>query len=237
MKMRTITIDDNQSVLDSMRHIMQNLDPDGTHYYALSAEEGIRIVRRHRIDIAFLDMEMPGMSGDETMYYLRDNTPEMDIVIITGHPEYALLGHRMHCSGFVTKPFDEADIIEALQWLRKPVALNKSLKINCTNGFTVESRSGILSFQKKLTQQIFAYLCYKNGISASNDELLTVFYDGDITKQDQLRKYTKDMRDTLSGVGAEDVLNKKRGEIGVFMDKIETVGELSSLPEYYGWIF
>ena len=45
------------------------------------------------------------------------------------------------------------------------------------------------------------------------------------------------MRDTLSGVGAEDVLNKKRGEIGVFMDKIETVGELSSLPEYYGWIF
>lgn len=234
--MRSITIDDNASILEIMKLILEKTDPNGFHRFAASAAEGLEIIGREHIEIVFLDMEMPGVSGDDTLRILKENSPEIDVIIITGHPEYALLGHQLHCNGFVVKPFGENEITEALKWLRRPVKLGKALKVSCRNGFEMYSNSGVFSFQKKLTQSIFAYLIYKNGAAVSNGELLAVFYEGDPEKSEVLRKYTKDMRDSLKAVGADKVLNKKRGEIGLFMDEIEVDGDTSVLPDLFDWI-
>ena len=50
-----------------------------------------------------------------------------------------------------------------------------------------------------------------------------------------LRKHIKDMRDCFEAIGAEDVLIKKRGSIGVDMLKIDVDGDTSKLVREFGW--
>ena len=92
-----------------------------------------------------------------------------------------------------------------------------------------------LHFDKALTIEMFAYLIYKKGSAVTNGELISVFWGGDIEKQDLLRKYIKDLRDTLEKAGAGNVLIKRRGQIGIDPNEIEITGDVSNLPHIFNW--
>ena len=51
-----------------------------------------------------------------------------------------------------------------------------------------------------------------------------------------LKKHIKDMRDSFSKVGAENVLVKMKGSIGVNMSVIELEGDPSMLAKQFGWL-
>lgn len=233
--MKTITIDDNQAILDLMRFILGRIDPEGEHFFASSAKEGLDIIEKERIRIVFLDIEMPYLSGDAAAKILLDRYKLIDIIFITGHTEYALLGHRLHCAAFVTKPFNEKDIVEALEYLRIPVASPKKLKVRCEN-FSVFTDNGPVVFERGRTEELFAYLVYKNGSFATNGELIAILWEGAPDKQDLLRKLIKDMRDRFDTLDADRVLIKKRGCISINMKEIEAEGDVSAIAEQYGWM-
>ena len=236
LTMTTVTIDDNNAILDLMKYIMNKIDPEGKHFFACSAKEGLKMIERERADVVFLDIEMPEMSGEEAAYILRRHYGNIDIICITGHSEYAMLGHKIHCSSFITKPFDEDDILEALKWVRVPVKSKRNIiKVRCREHFAVFADGKPFSFGRRLTIEIFAYLIYKQGAFATNGELIGVFWDGDPDKQDLLRKHIKDMRDCFDEAGAENVLVKKRGSIGVNFNEIEVEGKPSELYDHFGW--
>ena len=234
--MITVTIDDNQAILELMKYIMNKIDPDGSHFFACSAKDGLQLIESKKADIVFLDIEMPEMSGEEAAHILRRHYGNIDIICITGHSEYAMLGHKIHCSSFITKPFDEHDIIEALKWVRVPVDINENIiKVRCNEHFAVFANGKPFSFGRRLTIEIFAYLIYKQGAFATNGELVAVFWDGSPDKQDLLRKHIKDMRDCFDEVGAGSVLVKKRGSIGINLKEIDLEGDPSVLSEEFVW--
>ena len=154
---------------------------------------------------------MPNISGIETAKFLNDKYRDIDVIFITGHTEYAMVGHKLHCSSFVTKPFDENDIAEALKWLRNPIKSEKVLKVRCGGHFAVFADNKPSRFDRRLTYELFAYLIYKNGAFATNGEIITVFWGGNVDKQALLRKHIKDMRDCFGlsypFVGGRLVLN------------------------------
>lgn len=107
---------------------MNRIAPSGSHYFVDSAEEGFALIEKENIRIIFLDIEMPNISGDEAAKYLIAKYQNIDVIFITGHMEYAMMGHRLHCSSFITKPFDEDDIKEALKWLRTQLSRKRCSK-------------------------------------------------------------------------------------------------------------
>lgn len=219
-----------------MKFIMNRIAPSGSHYFVDSAEEGFALIEKENIRIIFLDIEMPNISGDEAAKYLIAKYQNIDVIFITGHMEYAMMGHRLHCSSFITKPFDEDDIKEALKWLRNPIKPEKVLKVRCSGNFAVFANDQPLRFERNLTRELFAYLIYKNGAFATNGEIIDVFWEGKIDKQPLLKKHIKDMRDSFSKVGAENVLVKMKGSIGVNMSVIELEGDPSMLAKQFGWL-
>jgi len=233
--MKTLTIDDNPGILDLMRFIMQQLDPAGSHYFADTAEKGIALIEKEEIRIIFLDIEMPGMSGDEAAKNLIAKYGKIDIIFITGHEEYALTAHRLHCCAFVTKPFGKDDIAEALQWLRTPAQTGRELKACCHDHFSLYANGQPVIFRKERTAELFAYMLYKHGGDVTNGELIGILWGDEPDKQDLLRKYIKDMRDCLAEIGADDLLSKKRGSICLNINALQIEGDPSDLPEQFGW--
>ena len=233
--MKTITIDDNPAILDLMRFILHKIDPNGSHFFADSAAEGLEIIEKQGIRIVFLDIEMPDLTGEDVARRLNERYGLIDLIFITGHSEYALVGHKLHCAAFVTKPFGEMDIVEALKYLRLPPESEKKLIIRCSEPFGVFFDGEPLQFERGLTGELLAYLVYKNGAMCTNGDLLGIFWEGNPEKQERLRKHVKDLRDRLEERGIGEVLVKKRGSIGLNMKKLTLEGSPSELPEQFGW--
>lgn len=76
---------------------------------------------KESFDVAFLDIEMPGMSGIELAKKLKDIKPYLNIIFVTAYTDYALEVHSLYVSGYLLKPIKKEDVVTALDNLRNPI--------------------------------------------------------------------------------------------------------------------
>ncbi len=81
-----------------------------------NAEEGLRFIQRHPVDLLFLDIQMKGMTGLE----LARNLPTRQTMIIftTAYSEYALEGYEVNSVGYLVKPVFFEDFEKAVLKVR-----------------------------------------------------------------------------------------------------------------------
>jgi CheY-like chemotaxis protein len=73
--------------------------------------------QRPAIDLALLDVRMPGLSGPETLVALRASRPNLPCCFMTGDPgdyDPAELV-RMGALAVISKPFHLADLVQSLR--------------------------------------------------------------------------------------------------------------------------
>ncbi|RKQ17999.1 response regulator [Ureibacillus endophyticus] len=68
-------------------------------------------------DVAFLDIEMPGMNGIELGTKLLNKFPNLEIVYVTAYNQYAVEAFKLYAIHYILKPSDEEDVLEAIQRL------------------------------------------------------------------------------------------------------------------------
>lgn len=69
-------------------------------------------------DVAFLDIQMPGMTGLELVETLRDMASPPLIVFATAHDEYAVRAFRVQAFDYLLKPVDKAQFDQVMQRIR-----------------------------------------------------------------------------------------------------------------------
>ncbi len=232
--MHTLTVDDHQAAADLMRYMLEKIDPHGTHLTASNMQEAFKLLTDD-VQILFLDIEMPGLNGIEATPQLKERFKKLNIIYVTGHPEYVFDAVGMHPSGFLTKPVCEEDILHELEELRFPVeAVKGPLRVQCSP-FALFVDGEPFDFGRGLTIELFAYLIYKEGAYCTNGELLGILWEGDPEKQGNLRQLVLDMRSRLRQIGAENVIVKKYGKIGVDMRQITCEGRPADILEQFQW--
>lgn len=86
------------------------------------AEDGLTAVERVaqvRPDVVVTDIEMPGLNGLELLAELRRTVPTVPVVVMTAHVsvEYAVSALRAQADEFLTKPLDNAKLVESVMRL------------------------------------------------------------------------------------------------------------------------
>jgi DNA-binding NtrC family response regulator len=110
---KILVIDDESFITKSLK---QHLEKESLEILtAESGEEGLEVFRSEIPDIVLLDLNMPGMSGIETLEAMRKINNEVVIIIITAHGdiETAVSAIKLGAHDFVEKPF-ELDRISVL---------------------------------------------------------------------------------------------------------------------------
>ena len=222
--MNTITIDDRQLAVNAMVQNLKEIDPDGNHAGLISPVEALSYARSHHIDVAFLDIEMPDMNGLEMAEALRKIQPNVNIVFVTGHAEYALDAHSLFASGYLVKPADVSDVEKVLQHLRYPVEGSNKLQVRCFGNFEVFVQNRPVLFRRAKCKEIFAYLIDSRGASVTMGELISILWEdgGNIaSRNSQLRTFISDLRRSLSEVGVEDILIREYNSLAVRTDMVD----------------
>ncbi len=109
---KILWIDDQ---IDSLRPFIILLEKDYSVKTATSGAEGIEIFRSETFDLVFLDHNMIGMSGLETLAELKAVNPAVPVVMVTQEEDEEVLrsayGHRV--DDYIVKPIRSINITSA----------------------------------------------------------------------------------------------------------------------------
>lgn len=113
---RILVVDDNESIREvlSEQLALQGHSCD----LATNGKEGLLRVQEREYDVIISDIDMPGMNGIEFLKrihpYVESTTPFM-ILTAYGEWDYAMEAIRLGACNFLQKPFEQADVVEAVR--------------------------------------------------------------------------------------------------------------------------
>ncbi len=124
-----LIVDDEEDFLTS---ISQSLALRGMQVHcAARGDVAIEIARGNPIDIALVDLKMPGMNGQQTLEALKKEHPSMEIVILTGHGsiDSAAACTRSGAYAYLQKPCEFEKLMDTLvQAYKKRVMAKKQIE-------------------------------------------------------------------------------------------------------------
>jgi DNA-binding NtrC family response regulator len=84
---------------------------------AKSGEDALKIIGGKGIDVAVLDVRMPGMDGIQTLRKIKKIEPLMEVIMLTGHAsvEVAIQGMELGAFDYLMKPADIDELFYKLQ--------------------------------------------------------------------------------------------------------------------------
>ena len=114
-KITVMLVDDERSLLDSLQRRLQYR---GFEVVAVSSgEEALVAARERSVDVAVIDVKMPGMGGKEVMQRLKSEHPNLGVIMVTGHGSFSFKDEEV--SGMIhaclAKPCDLATLQQAIQ--------------------------------------------------------------------------------------------------------------------------
>jgi len=83
----------------------------------MSGQDAIDACRQHAVDIVFLDEQMPGLSGIETLQELKEAHPELPVVMITKSEEERIMEQAIgqKIADYLIKPVNPSQILLCLK--------------------------------------------------------------------------------------------------------------------------
>lgn len=144
MTIKTILIDDERKALAILINKLERLCPNVKIIaQTQNPKEGIQLIKNLKPDLVFLDVAMPELSGFDVLKQF--NNPEFEIIFATAFDDYAIQAIK-HCAiGYLVKPIDNKDLVNAVnnayQNLQDKSALQKNKQL-------IENL-GVQSFQQK----------------------------------------------------------------------------------------
>lgn len=223
--MKILIVDDEPMVLEETKDVIQGVCQDADIFCAGGGKKALKTAEENQIDIAFLDIEMPGMSGLELSQKLKEIYPDTNIIFVTTYSEYALEAFSLYASGYLMKPLQKKEVEEALYHLRHPVQQHeKHLKVQCFGNFEVFYDNKPVPFARAKAKEIFAYLIDLKGAAANTGELCAVLWE-DSTEIEKNRHYLRnllsDIRKALHACHADAVFISTRNQFAVNTDLLD----------------
>ena len=127
--MRILLVDDEKLQLTRLEESVKSVLPTADIVSYTNPVLALKENKKQKIDIAFLDIEMPELNGIQLAKSLKSINPRINIVFVTAYNRFALDAMKLHASGFVTKPVNEEKVFDEINGLRYPVELTPTKKL------------------------------------------------------------------------------------------------------------
>lgn len=125
MKSKIMVVDDEMHIRELVRFYLDKAGFDTIE--AANAEEALDIVENQYIDLAVVDIMMPGMDGFELVEQMRQYR-EFPVIMLTAKSQSKdkLRGFSLGIDDYVTKPFDPYELMARVKTILKRYSINSS---------------------------------------------------------------------------------------------------------------
>lgn len=224
--MNIVAVDDEKLLLYELLNELEKVFPNADLIGFDEGEDALEYIEKmdERLDYAFLDIKLRGMTGIQLAKQIKDRKPEAKIIFCTAYSDYALEAYQVHAVGYIMKPVTEEKIreqLEALQQiLRSPVMEDDGrLNVHTFGTFEVFRNGKPLVWEREKAKELLAYLIDRRGAAVSNAGIAVVLWEDD-SKARNVQTILSSLRKTLKNAGCEDILLRARNATSIDVKKV-----------------
>ncbi|MEW6990831.1 LytR/AlgR family response regulator transcription factor [Colwelliaceae bacterium 6441] len=123
MTIKTILIDDEPMAHEILLHHLKRHQDFTVVAQCNNALEALQVLANNKIDLLFLDVNMPELSGIEMLKVVRDSP---SVIIVSAHPEFAIDGFELDVIDYLLKPVNEERFDHAIGKLKQLKGIDKN---------------------------------------------------------------------------------------------------------------
>lgn len=115
-KIRVLLADDHHIVRAGIRQLLESAKELQVIAEAGDGEEAQALIKKHKPDVAVLDIQMPKASGIEVTRWVRSHLPEVGVLILTAYDDdpYVMAVLQAGANGYVLKTAKADELIQAV---------------------------------------------------------------------------------------------------------------------------
>jgi len=115
-KPHVLFVDDEKGILATLRRLFH--EEDWELYFATSAEEGLRILKKESMDLVVSDVRMPGMNGIVFLNEVKKNYPRIVRIFLSGYADHKAVTKAFAdgcAQQLLPKPWDDNELRQVIK--------------------------------------------------------------------------------------------------------------------------
>lgn len=221
----SMIVDDERLSIRRLKEILVsfgNVEVIGTYTDGFSALEAIS---NEQPNLLFLDINLPGELGIDIAKKVKNEYPDVQIIFVTAHEEYALKAFEIGVLDYVLKPYDIDRIRQVLNKIDvTEIPKKDEFTIHAFKYFHIKMNGKEIKnikWRTSKSRELFIYLVQHSEEIIRKDVLLDIFWPDTEVKSAYDNLYTTiyQLRKTLDDIGLNlKIINSNHGYEVVFND-------------------
>ncbi len=229
--MRAIIVDDDPLMLRKFEKASEGITGLHLNGQFQTAQEALEYALNNPVEVAFLDIVMPKMSGIELAKRLREIREDMLIVFVSGDDSYLHDSNVLGGDYYLVKPYDR----ETLEIMMEKLFLlsqrqRKRIYVQTFGTFSIFKDGKPLSLTGK-AKEILAFLVAARGNEMSNRMIYTTLWEGRPYSNREMQTYYNALRRLKQTLEDEDIGNLLISTTRGHMINTELID-----CDYYSWM-
>lgn len=159
MKIKCIIIDDEPLAIKVLQNYFKNFNDFEVVATFTNSFEALNFINSTLIDVVFLDIKMPIMTGFEIIH-LIENVPKPKFIITTAYREFAAESYDLDVLDYLVKPIPITRFIKSINKISSEINLKNNIKIDT---FKVEPHL-FVKVDKKMVKLIIDEILFIEGM-------------------------------------------------------------------------
>lgn len=115
-EVRIVIADDHQMFIDGVRSLLKKEKTLNFVHEALNAEEALSFIRKNDVDLLITDISMPGMSGTELTKIIKQEFPQIKVLVLTMFSDPAIINEilQSEAEGYILKNTGKQELMTAI---------------------------------------------------------------------------------------------------------------------------
>jgi two-component system response regulator LytT len=134
-----LIIDDEQLSRQELLYLLQSADGVEVLAQGSNGIEAVELIRTHKPDVVFLDVQMPGLDGFAVLKKLLDKKAELPhVVFATAFDQYAVRAFEVNAVDYLLKPFDRKRVLKTIEKVRGRIAERAEAAVDASSNAFVK---------------------------------------------------------------------------------------------------
>ena len=116
MSLTALIIDDEPLARQELQYLLERAGGVEVLAQGTNGIEAVELIRTHKPDVVFLDVQMPGLDGFAVLKKLLDRkVPMPQVVFATAFNQYAVRAFEVNAVDYLLKPFDRKRVMQTIE--------------------------------------------------------------------------------------------------------------------------
>ena len=208
--MKVLYIDGEKSACEKFALIANGMTEIESLHILQSGKDAIEWIKENSVDVVFSDIEIPEINGIDLAKMLYEIDRNIRVFFVTASTQYALQAFEVKAFGYLRKPYNEQEILDALELARRiRPYFKKRIEIQTMPDFVIKVDDKVLNISRPKAEELLALLVDRGDVGLTSKEASVYLWednDSEEKENSRFRVTMKRLMDILKKAGIEDII-------------------------------